>query len=128
MIDLEPLNAAISYAEENPKLYNQERWFSQNECGTAACLAGILTIQAGWKPLYINGRESAYVAKPGRYGVQYVQQVAIEILTGRALGDSGGVDNKLIYQMFDSKQTLEGIKKIRDMIATGEAYLPEDPK
>jgi len=51
-INFERLDAAITHASANPEAFDMGEWFKRTECGTVACLAGTVAIQAGWKPLF----------------------------------------------------------------------------
>lgn len=50
MINFERLDAAITYAVEHPEEFDMGDWFKRTDCGTTACLAGTVAIQAGWSP------------------------------------------------------------------------------
>lgn len=49
-INLEPLDAAITWAVENPDEFYIRSWYRRNECGTTACIAGAIAAHAGWVP------------------------------------------------------------------------------
>lgn len=50
VINIGPLDAAISYAAAHPAEFYMQAWFKQTDCGTTACLAGTIAVQDGWTP------------------------------------------------------------------------------
>jgi hypothetical protein len=128
VINLEALNAAIAHIEKNPEEWRQDSWFYQGDggCGTAACLAGTVVLQAGWKPTAWStagdgSRSSAEAVRDGEH--QDVEEIAMEILCGdrSAWKDPDYTpDEQTCQDLFEARNSLDDIKTIRDEIAAGE--------
>lgn len=83
MVDFERLDAAITYAVEHPEQIDMGAWFERSSCGTTACLAGTVALQAGWSPIFVDvigdvDVTDGDVVKDGER--RYVKHVAAEIL------------------------------------------------
>lgn len=126
MIRFEPLDAAITYAAAHPDEFAMQSWFRQTDCGTTACLAGTLALQAGWTPANwtteratgeaSDGRRAARVMKDGRFSG--VSAVATEIL-----GLNEFSDLTLILNLFFAPN-LAAVIRIRNGLAR-QAGVPE---
>jgi hypothetical protein len=115
VINLEKLDAAIAFIEQQPQKHDQNFWFKRGEeCGTTACLAGTVAQLDGWRPDFVaNWSLTAdYVVKDGRR--QHVASVARTIL-----GVATEHDDELVDEMFYEAENLADIKEIRDRLAAG---------
>lgn len=78
MTNFERLDAAITYAYENPDEFDMGDWFAYTSCGTTACIAGTAVQQAGWRPARTVRQTGTTYAK--RDGIQRpVIDVATEL-------------------------------------------------
>lgn len=65
-MNLDKLDAAIAWIEAHPEQHDQGDPFAKRECGTTACLAGVLCLIDGWEPDWRPGEDDAYfVQKDG---------------------------------------------------------------
>lgn len=51
-IAFDRLDEAITWAVAHPEEFNMAHWFARTSCGTTACLAGTIAVQAGYKPVW----------------------------------------------------------------------------
>lgn len=126
MINLKPLDDAITYAAAHPAEFYMQAWFQQTDCGTTACLAGTIAVQAGWTPtgwttIRANGEtaghaRAASVTKDGKD--DSVSHVAADILGLHALSDY-----RLLDDLFHAPG-LTAIIRVRNRLAA-ERGLPE---
>jgi hypothetical protein len=113
-INFERLDAAITYAAEHPAEFDMDSWFAHTDCGTTACLAGTVALQAGWKPVfYGDGFTTTSIVKLGER-TSFASAVSNEIL---GLDD---VEHGHIYGADD----LADVIRIRNAWAV-EAGVPE---
>jgi hypothetical protein len=122
VIRLQPLDNAITYAAEHPGEFYMQAWFKRTDCGTTACLAGTIALQAGWEPtgwLQAHPSESfraAQVIKGGE--VDRVSGVAADIL---------GLDELRDYRLLDDlfhAPNLAAVIRIRNRVAADQG-VPE---
>ncbi len=64
-INFERLDAAITHAVENPDEFDMGSWFERSTCGTTACLAGTVAVQAGWTPVFGEWLQAEDVVRDG---------------------------------------------------------------
>lgn len=120
MVDFERLDAAITFAVEHPERIDMGTWFARTDCGTTACLAGTVALQAGWTPVFdhetynLRGLIVTHeVAKGGE--TQYVKEVAAEVV---------GLDQVQADDMFLHAGDIRGAIAYRNEFAAA-AGLPE---
>ena len=110
-MNLEKLDEAIAYIEAHPEQHDQGSWFARSPCGTVACLAGTVALQAGWSPAWPK-RHSAFAYTAEKNGARRtVRSVAREIL---------GATREQESTLFFRAGTLDDIKRYRNQIAAGE--------
>lgn len=110
MTNLEKLDEAIAYIEAHPEEHSQGSWFYRGSCGTTACLAGTVALQAGYVPDWSRDYVSAQFVIKGAER-RYTPLVAAEIL---------GLEADDADALFLGANDLEEIKAIRDAIAAGK--------
>lgn len=130
MIKIDVLDAAIAEIEAHPERHDQRYWFYREDggCGTAACLAGTIALQAGWSPTAWEERYSgndelsfatARAIKDGE--VRDVDDVAMDLLgceRSPEYPDGAITDDEWDTEaLFASVNTLEEIKRMRNDIA-----------
>lgn len=117
-IDFGRLDAAITYAHEHPKQFNMNTWLASWECGTTACLAGTVALQAGWTPVWeLNGGPSdgaTAVEVTKGSDCRFVGEVAEELL---------GFDEQAESDFFYAED-LDEVIRLRNEYAA-EAGIPE---
>lgn len=112
-MNLDKLDAAIEWIEAHPEQHDQGDPFARRECGTTACLAGILCLLDGWEPAWEDDEEEdAYFAvKNGEK--RNAMRLARELL---------GATRYQADSLFLESWSLDEIKARRDEYATsGEA-------
>lgn len=130
MIDIQRLDAAIAYIEAHPEEHEQAYWFHRTDegCGTAACLAGTLALLDGWEPVgwvpagHGVGETTALVSKDGQ--ICEVDDLAFDLLGCERSTSTDSwtetVDEDLVGEMFETANTFDMIKKLRDRIAASQ--------
>jgi hypothetical protein len=101
-IDFERLDAAITFAAQRPAEFEMRTWFNITDCGTTACLAGTVAIQAGWQPVFDPSAVFEFVERDGR--TRPVWRVADELL---GIGPDDGTDNTDIYGAYDLAEVID---------------------
>lgn len=113
-MNLDKLDAAIAWIEAHPDQHDQGDPFAKRECGTTACLAGILCLLDGWKPAWEDDDDDAYFAlKNGEK--RNAMRLAQELL---------GATRHQADSLFLASWSLEDIERRRDEFAvttSGEA-------
>lgn len=128
MINLEKLDAALTWIEENPERHDQSVWYAESEnytCGTAMCLAGALVHLEGFEFVIITGdygRGAAHCRKEPTGGAILIDHAAKGILGAVTEDEIEAIDH-----LFAGVNSLDTLKQMRDAIAAGEidrvAYL-----
>lgn len=127
MLNFDVLDAAISYAAGHPDEFYMQAWFKRADCGTTACLAGTIAVQAGWEPTgwslaRANGEppngetRTSQVVKDGRNDA--VSAVAADIL-----GLNPVLDHRIVDSLFHAANLAEVIR-LRNRYAA-DASVPE---
>lgn len=113
-MNLDKLDAAIAWAEEHPEQHDQGDPFAKRECGTTACLAGIICVLDGWEPIWRPGETDAYWVEKGGEE-RNAMALARELI---------GADGHQADALFLGAMTLAAVKATRNAIAaatSGEA-------
>lgn len=118
MADIEQLDRALKWIDENPNLHDQRIWFEQAECGTACCLAGTVAMLNGWQPVFgtegVDQRVTGVVTDGTLY--RPVQEVAQELLR---------IDRYDANHLFCSGNTVERLKRLRDWLSEESDFADE---
>lgn len=127
MIKFEPLDDAITYAAEHPDEFYMQAWFKQTDCGTTACLAGTIALQAGWAPT--GWRAERATAEPSN-GELRAAQVIKDGKTDRVSGVAADLlgldeirDHRLLDDLFHAVN-LTAVIRIRNRLARDQG-VPE---
>lgn len=127
-MNLDKLDAAIAYIEAHPAQHDQGFYAAEQECGTTLCLAGVIAMQAGWRPAWDLGHSEAsgvFATRSVKRGgeVGFARGVARAIL---------GASEDEAAELFLEAVDLAGIKYLRnvyaDDAALGEAGSEATPK
>lgn len=105
MVNATLMRRVIEKITEFPELHNQDHFFSQTDCGTAACFAGWTCILSGHLPIDKSLVEShGYAVSPWA-----VAQEELGITDDQAM---------LLFSPCSKRLMLEGM--VEDLIETGE--------
>lgn len=119
-IDFEVLDAAISYATAHPDELDMNFWFRRDSCGTTACLAGTIAVQAGYRPVW-PGCETVWHDGTTFYIATHVQlpdgpKDAVWNVAGWLLGLDPDVDGVLLDELF-TVAGIDDVIQIRNRLA-----------
>lgn len=128
MIKFEPLDDAITYAAEHPAEFYMQAWFKQTECGTTACLAGTIALQAGWAPTgWTTTRANGEPPKAGESRASRVLKDSridtVSSVAAEVLGLNEVFDSRLLDELFHA-ENLARVIRIRNRLAA-DAGVPE---
>lgn len=127
-INLKPLDDAIEWAaredagqhvDGDPR-WLQGEWLVVDECGTACCIAGRLTLAAGWVPILGESGHTYKVGKvehPKTGQIGYVTEIADRIIIGDYADDTGSVPYDIVSRLYEGGNSLDDIRAFRDELA-----------
>jgi hypothetical protein len=123
--DLQPgaptLLAALTYATEHPEHHQQDTWLlrvtepTDNWCGTAGCLAGIIVLLHGWKPVFSGLGETSRISKNG-VAISQVRDVATELAR---------LDDANAGHLFDADYSLPELWRLAAEVYPDQITVPE---
>lgn len=116
MANIEELDRAIKWVEENPNQHDQSTWGQRTPCGTTLCLFGTIGMLNGWTLCREDGKPiSAYehtsFVRNAEGEVRQVFDVAQELL------QISEVDAESLSA---GENTLRDIKTMRNVLAAHE--------
>lgn len=106
----EVFRLAMKHIHEFPEEHQQEVWAQRSACGTAACLAGRVVLQAGAEIMWdSNFLVSLCVTPSGER--RHISQYARELL---------GIGQFEAEALFDHMNSVEDLEEIGEGILSGE--------
>lgn len=111
MANIEELDRALKWIEENPEQHDQSVFAQRTSCGTAMCLAGVVAMLNGWTPIFRSDgyeAEQTEMAEDGNGERGSIPMVAMCLL------DLG---NDEADRLFASTHDLDDLKRLRDELA-----------
>lgn len=71
--NVELLERTMQHISDHPENHAQEMWFSENDCGTAACFAGWACLLSGLEAVNAGCRSAEVTTPHGVHGVAAVE-------------------------------------------------------
>lgn len=115
MVHFEPLDKAITWSIEHPGEHSQRHYFRRTACGTTACIAGRVVIQAGYQPDFSVGGDIDIFATRHGVGTGTAHGIAMRLLD---------LTDDQASQMFIGAQNIVEVIDVRNEWAR-QAGVPE---
>jgi len=111
MVNVELLERTMTQIRDHPELHQQDFWFTETDCGTAACFAGWACLLSGMRQCS-NDTSVSSSAVETPYGVDAVSQAARKLL---GLTEE---QSRVLFGPGNTESILEAM--VKDLVNTGD--------